>query len=68
MPRHAAPTETCSCGIYAAPFELGGQGRIVRRARDEDAHARLDARFDELADAGRGATPRWLRDQKNAQA
>ena len=21
-PRHAAPAETCSCGIYAAPFEL----------------------------------------------
>lgn len=21
-PRHAAPTETCTCGIYAAPFEL----------------------------------------------
>lgn len=21
-PRHAAPTETCSCGIYGAPFEL----------------------------------------------
>jgi hypothetical protein len=21
-PRHAAPTETCTCGIYGAPFEL----------------------------------------------
>jgi hypothetical protein len=21
-PRHAAPSETCTCGIYAAPFEL----------------------------------------------
>jgi hypothetical protein len=21
-PRHAAPTETCTCGIYAAPFEV----------------------------------------------
>src|SRR5436305_10785386 len=21
-PRHAAPTETCTCGIYAAPLEL----------------------------------------------
>ena len=21
-PRHAAPSETCSCGIYGAPFEL----------------------------------------------
>ena len=31
-PRHAAPTETCSCGIYGAPFEL------IRRklAIDED--------------------------------
>ena len=31
-PRHAAPTETCTCGIYAAPFELIRRNLVVDRS------------------------------------
>jgi hypothetical protein len=31
-PRHAAPTETCTCGIYAAPFELIRRKLVVDRS------------------------------------
>jgi hypothetical protein len=31
-PRHAAPTETCTCGIYAAPFELIRRKLVVERS------------------------------------
>src|SRR5262249_57092347 len=31
-PRHAAPTETCTCGIYAAPFELIRRKLVVARS------------------------------------
>jgi hypothetical protein len=31
-PRHAAPTATCTCGIYGAPFELVRRKMVVDRS------------------------------------
>ena len=40
-PRHAAPTETCTCGIYGAPFELIRKTPVGRFVDQDAGHAPL---------------------------